>query len=313
MPEVVQYSWPVLLDPPGAIDVGNNSYRIGNGPIIARSFRTTVAHVGTMPDPNPYNTAASMYSDGTVRGPGMVILDDLLRKGQVLQLGGGFTSRDAPRNPDGTPFQWDRTAALKAAGIPQAVADSYAKAGIDILTQAIPTNTGEPLRWGPYRGLFPDAQGGTTLLDANGMVVVRNFDEVAYIKAYSPVQFDASGAQIATTARAIDYLTYAPAQPVVANMVQADDTFGTSPTIDNVPSTGGFAPVKPLPAPNLAVSGASGGRDAMGDPTDVPMNALAQATTVAPAAKWKDETVTWIALAIVGLFAFGVARKGRNN
>lgn len=310
MADATQYTWPILLDPPGAVDVGNNSYRLPSGATFARSFLTTVAHVGVNPDDSKYGPGTSIYSDGTVRRPDLSIVADLKQQGVVLQLGGmnpatgrQYTSNDAPRNSDGTPFQWGRTQALAAAGVAPAVADAYAKGGVDILATSIPINSGNPITFGPYKGLFPDSKGGTTLVDASGIVRVSPFDYADYFRKYSPVQYDASGMEIsAVNGNAGAYRTYAPDPDAVANMTApVDDTFGTSPTLPpGVYSTGGMPKVNPLPSPSLV----SGGSD---------LTREVQPMTTAATAKpypTSDKT-TWVAIGIVLLAAFGISRKGR--
>lgn len=311
MDDTPVYNWPVLLDPPNAVPVaGSNSYRLPSGVIVARTILTTVAHVGTYGAETKWGGRGALYSDGTVRSPDLTVLEDIRKGGGIVTIGRDasgkpITTNDTPRNPDGTPFQWNRAAALSAAGVQPAVADQYAKGGVDILTTPIPTNSAPPITFGPYKGLFPDANGGRTLLDSAGVVRVPSFDYAAYFKLYSPVQYDASGMEItAANGNTAAYRSYAPADTVVSNMVAAavtdDGTFGTSPTIE-ASETGGMPKIIPAPSPNLA----SGGRDL----TDAPVQTMAPAA-VAPTDYTKDKTM-WVGLAIVILAAFGLSRKGR--
>lgn len=257
------YNWPVLLDPPGAVDAGNNSYRLPNGQVVARSILTTVAHVSEYPSDSRYGPGASIYSDGTVRRPDLSIIEDLRLSGISVSLGGinnatgkPYTTNDTPRNPDGSPFQWGRPQALAAAGVAPAVAIAYDKAGIDILASPIPINSGNPITFGPYTGLFPDAQGGTTLLDAYGKVKVTGFDYGLYFKRYSPVQYDANGMQISAVTTP-EYRTYADDTVSMAEK-PVTDAAGWSPTFDAAPpSTTGGIPILPAPAP-VNLTGISG-------------------------------------------------------
>ena len=288
MADAVSYTWPVLLDPPGAVDVGGNSYRLPSGTIVPRNILTTVSHVGILPDDGRYGPGASIYSDGTIRRPDLTVLEDLRLSGQRITLGTWdgktVTTNDTPRNADGTPFQWGRTAAMQAAGIAPAVADAYAKGGVDILTSPVPINSGNPITFGPYKGLFPDAQGGTTLVDSAGIVRVRNFVYADYFRLYSPVQYDAGGMEITPTNGNAGYRS-GPTAPVVANMIAvvADDgaTYGTSPTFSEGIPTGGMPKIIVPPSPNLA----SGGRDRAGEPV-LPMTNAATTTTPAKPTSW---------------------------
>lgn len=305
MAGVVSYNFPVLLDPPGAVDVGNNSYRIGNGPIIVRSILTTVAHVGTYPDDSKYGPGTALYSDGTVRRPDLSIVEDIRRSGARVNLGvvdgRTITTNDTPRNADGTPFQWGRSAALAGAGIPTKVADAYQAAGVDILGTAIPIQSSTPIAYGPYRGLFPDSNGGTTLLDASGRVQVTGFDAGRYARAYATPFRDDNGNLVGAGSGN----SYSDLQPSAASVsveaagsiVAEPDSLGSSPTFDSVPSTGGAPPITPSNPPSLSAVGAPVGSSSPTLPS-----------AAASASSSSSSSALWILAAVVAVLVFSSKR-----
>lgn len=294
MADAVIYNFPVLLDPPGAVDAGNNSYRVGGGPIVARNILTTVAHVGTYPDDSRYGPGTALYSDGTVRRPDLSIVDDIRLRGERVNIGffegRTITTNDTPRNADGTPFQWGRSAALAGAGIPTKVADAYQAAGVNILGGPIPIQSSTPIAYGPYRGLFPDANGGTTLLDASGRVQVTGFNAGSYARAYAPSFRDDSGNLVGAGSGN----TYSDLQPSAASVsieaagsiVAEPDSLGSSPTFDQVPSTGGAPPITPSLPPSLSAVGN-------------PVGSSAPSLPSASASSSSSSKTLWIVAAIV--------------
>jgi hypothetical protein len=247
-----------------------------------------------------------------VRRPDLSIIEDLRLTGQKVSLGSfegrTITTNDTPRRADGTPFTWGRDQALEAAGVPKQVAAAYSAGGVDILSSPIPLAGSTPLSYGPYRGLFPDNAGGTTLLDANGRVQVTGFDEVQYGKMYAPRFIGDDGIYYGagTNGGASLQPSAASTSNLAAGDLKEPDYLGSSPSFDDsvlVPSTGGAPPVTPSLPPSLSGGGSGGG--------GAPITAT---TTAAPSAAagaadgGKNEKLVWIGLAAVAFLL--LSKKG---